>query len=121
MLANKRQARRELGDDAFSTDHNIATFPLAMPLLAVPAAITSVMVVARSPAGNLDTIIGYGAMVAVMLATAIVSIITSLAESYINPRVTLVFSRITAIILAALSIQYVIDGLQALGVIQVIG
>ena len=60
-------------------------------------------------------------MVAVTLTTAIVLIISSLAESYINPRVMLVFSRITAIILAALSIQYIIDGLQALGVIQVIG
>jgi multiple antibiotic resistance protein len=121
MLANKRQARREQGNDTISTDDNIAIFPLATPLLAGPAAITSVMVVASSPAGNLDIMIGYGAMVAVMLATAIVLIISSLAESYINPRVTLVFSRITAIILAALSIQYIIDGLQALGVIKVIG
>ena len=123
MLANKRQARREQGNDAISTDDNIAIFPLATPLLAGSAVITSVMVmvVASSPAGNLDIVIGYGAMVAVMLATAIVLIIASLAESYINPRVTLVFSRITAIILAALSIQYIIDGLQALGVIQVIG
>ena len=121
MLANKRQARREQGNDAVSTDDNIAIFPLATPLLAGPAAITSVMVVASNPAGKLDIFIGYGGMVAVMLATAIVLIIASLAESHINPRVTLVFSRITAIILAALSIQYIIDGLQALGVIQVIG
>lgn len=77
------------------------------------------MVVASSPAGKLDIVIGYGAMVAVMLATAIVLIIASLAESYINQRITLVFSRITAIILAALSIQYIIDWLQALGVIQI--
>ena len=79
------------------------------------------MAVASNPAGNLDIIISHGAMVAMMLATAIVLIITSLAEPYINPRVTLVFSRITAIILAALLIQCIIDGLQALGVIQVIG
>jgi len=121
MLANKRQVRRELGNEALSTDDNIAVFPPATPLLVGPAAITSVMVVASSPAGKLDIVIGYGAMVAAMLATAIVLIISSLAESYINPRVTLVFSRITAIILAALSIQYVIDGLQALGVIQIAG
>ncbi|MDC0967102.1 MarC family protein [Alphaproteobacteria bacterium] len=121
MLANKRQARRELGNEALSTDDNIAVFLPATPLLVGPAAITSVMVVASSPAGKLDIVIGYGAMVAAMLATAIVLIISSLAESYINPRVVLVFSRITAIILAALSIQYVIDGLQALGVIQIAG
>ena len=79
------------------------------------------MVVASSPAGKLDIVIGYGAMVAVMLATAIVLIIASLAESYIKPRVTLVFSQITAIIPAALSIQYIIDGLQALRAIQISG
>ena len=121
MLANKRQARREQGNDTISTDNNIAIFPLATPLLAGPAAITSVTVVASSPAGNLDIVIGYGPMVAVMLATAIVSIIACLAEHYINTRVTPVFSRITAIILAALSIQYIIGGLQALGVIQISG
>ena len=120
MLANKPQARREQGNYAISTDDNIAIFPLATPLMAEPAAITSVMVVASCPAGNLDIVIGYGAMVAVMLATAMVLIITNLTESQINPRVSLVFSRITAVILAALSIQNIIDGLQALGVIQII-
>ena len=44
----------------------------------------------------------------------IILIATSLAEAYINRRVTSVFSLITAIILAALSIQYIIDGLQTL-------
>ncbi|MDB0013890.1 MarC family protein [Alphaproteobacteria bacterium] len=120
-LTNKRQARREHGNDTLSIDDNIAFFPLATPLLVGPTAITSVMVVASSPAGKLDIVIGYGAMVSVMLATATVLIIASLAESYINPRVTRVFSQITAIILAALSIQYIIDGLQALGIIQISG
>ena len=78
-------------------------------------------VVASSPADNLDIVIGYGAMIAVIVATAIVLIIAPLAESYINPRVTLIFSRITAITLAALSIQYITNGLQALGVIQIRG
>ena len=50
MLANKRQTRREQGNDAISTDDNIAIFRLATPLLAGPAAITSVMEVASSPA-----------------------------------------------------------------------
>ncbi|MDA7586526.1 MarC family protein [Alphaproteobacteria bacterium] len=121
MLANKRQARREQRSDTISTNDNIAIFPLTTPLLAGPAAITSVIVVASSPAGNLDIVIGFGAMVAVMLAKAMFLIIASLARSYINPRVELVFSRITDIILATLSIQYIIDGLHALDVIKVTG
>ena len=121
MLVNKRQARREQGNDTPSTDDNIAIFPLATPPLAGPAAITSVMAVANSHTGGLNIFIGYGAVVAVMLANAIILIIASLAKSYINPSITLVFSRITASILATLSFQYIIDGLRALGVIQIIG
>jgi len=79
------------------------------------------MVVASSPSGNLNIVIGYGAMSAMMLATAILLIIASLAEFYINLLLTLVFSWITVIIIIALSIQYIIDGLQALGVIRAIG
>ncbi|MDB2469654.1 hypothetical protein N9X39_06290 [Alphaproteobacteria bacterium] len=56
-----------------------------------------------------------------MLATTIVLIIACLAEPYINPQVRLLFSWITVIILATLSIQYITDGFQALGVIQIVG
>ena len=113
MLANKRQARRERGNDTISTDDNIAMSTLATPLLAGPAAITSVMAVASSPEGKLDMFIGYSAMTAVMLTTTIILIIASLLESYINSRVTLVFFRITAIILATLSIQYINEWCQS--------
>ena len=85
MLSNRRQQRKEQGRDIISPEDNVAIFSLAIPLLAGPAAITSVILIA-----------------------------TSLAEAYIDTRVTSVFSRITAIILAALSIQYIIDGLQTL-------
>ena len=44
----------------------------------------------------------------------VILIATSLAKAYTDARVTSVFSCISAIILAALSIQYIIDGLQTL-------
>ena len=85
ILSSRRQQRGEQGRDIISPEDNVAIFSLAIPLLAGPAAITSVILIA-----------------------------TSLAEAYIDTRVTSVFSRITAIILAALSIQDIIDGLQTL-------
>jgi multiple antibiotic resistance protein len=121
MLTNKRQVRKEQGNDTMSNDENIAIFPLATPLLAGPAAITSVMVIASNETGNLQIFIGYGALGAVMLLTSIILIFTGLCEDYINPRITSVFSRITGIILAGLSIQYIIDGFSALGIIQLKG
>ena len=40
---------------------------------------------------------------------------TLVAEGWLDERVTMMFSQITAIILAGLSVQYVIDGLSAIG------
>ena len=115
MLSNRRQQRKEQGSDLISPEDNVAIFPLAIPLLAGPAAITSVMVVSSGGTGSLKlSLLGLGALAAVMAITAVILIATSLAEAFIDTRVTSVFSRITAIILAALSIQYIIDGLQTL-------
>ena len=122
MLSNRRQQRKEQGSDITSQDDNIAILPLAIPLLAGPAAITSVMVVSSGAAGSLKlSLLGLGALATVIAATALILIATSFSESYVDRRVTSVFSRITAIILAALSIQHIIDRLTALGVITAAG
>ena len=93
----------------------MAIFPLAITLLASPAAITSVMVVSSGGTGSLKlSPLGLGALAAVMTVTAIILIATSLAEAYLDTMVTSVFSRITEVILAAFSIQCIIDGLQIL-------
>ena len=117
MLVNRRQARRKQGSDTLSTDDNIAIFPLSTLLLAGPAAITSVMVVARQ-SGYYDWLWRNGRGDA---GNHNRFNHCQLCRILYQPRVTLVFSRITVIILAALSIQYIIDCLQALGVIQISG
>ena len=123
MLAAKRQQRKRedsTSDQQTSSSEpendNPAIYPLAIPLLAGPAAIMSVIVVNTSFAGALtSTIIGYASLIAVMIATGLILCMTVVAESWLNERVTMVFSRITAIILAGLSVQYVIDGIQSVG------
>ena len=88
---------------------------LANFLPADPAAMTSVMVVSSGSAYSLKlSLLGLGALAAVMAITAVILIATSLAAAYTDARVTSGFSLITEIILAALSIQYIIDELQAL-------
>lgn len=128
MLAAKRQQRKraestgggnagEAGSDEPDSD-NLAIYPLAIPLLAGPSAIMSVIVVNAGFAGALaSTLTGYAALLAVMVATGIILCLTVVAEGWLNERITMVFSRITAIILAGLSVQYVIDGLTAIGIV----
>ena len=78
----------------------------------------SVIVVNVGFAGALPiTLAGYAALLAVMVATGIILCLTLVAEGWLNEKITMVFSRITAIILAGLSVQYVIDGLSAIGLV----
>ena len=129
MLAAKRQQRKrdestgggtsgETSPEEPDSD-NLAVYPLAIPLLAGPSAIMSVIVVNAGFGGALaSTLTGYAALLAVMVATGIILCLTVVAEGWLNEKITMVFSRITAIILAGLSVQYVIDGLTAIGLIS---
>jgi small neutral amino acid transporter SnatA (MarC family) len=49
-----------------------------------------------------------------MASTGVILCLTVIAEAWLNEKVTMVFSRITAIVLAGLSVQYVLDGLMVL-------
>ena len=129
MLAAKRQQRKRAestggtgtseGTQDDGDSDNLAIYPLAIPLLAGPSAIMSVIVVNAGFAGALArTLTGYAALLAVMVATGIILCLTVVAEGWLNEKITMVFSRITAIILAGLSVQYVIDGLSAIGLVS---
>ena len=123
MLAAKRQQRKReatTGDDSAAEPDNVAIYPLAIPLLAGPSAIMSVIVVTGGFAGGgLSAVLtGYAALLAVMVATGLILSLTVLAEGWMNEKITMVFSRITAIILAGLSVQYVIDGLATISIVN---
>ena len=136
MLAAKRQSRKRAettgavggnptGGKALageteqpSDNDNVAIYPLAIPLLAGPSAIMSVIVVNAGFAGTMSSmVLGYAALLAVMVATGVILTLTVIAESWLDERITMVFSRITAIILAGLSVQYVIDGMITINLI----
>ena len=70
MLFDKRQERKE--KDIENVSNNIAIFPLAIPLLSGPAAITSVIVIVSQFGDNLTyQLIGTFSLVVVMLITFI--------------------------------------------------
>jgi len=113
MLFNKRQQRREKNIENISD--KVAIFPLAIPLLSGPAAITSVIVIVSNFGDNfLYQLMGVASLISVMTITLILFLIVSKSEKFINKKVINVFSRIIAIILAGLSVQYIIDGILSL-------
>ena len=52
-----------------------------------------------------------------MAATGIILCLAVVAEGWLNEKISMVFSRITAIILAGLSVQYIIDGMAIIGLV----
>ena len=113
MLFNKRQQRKEKNIENISD--KVAIFPLAIPLLSGPAAITSVIVIVSNYGDNfLYQLMGVTSLISVMTITLILFLIVSKSEKFINKKVINVFSRVIAIILAGLSVQYIIDGILSL-------
>ena len=111
MLFDKRHQRRE--ESTNFTSDKLSIFPLATPLLAGPAAITSV-IVSVSATGNDFTkqAIGLFALIAATLVTFIILFIAAKSEKIINKRIISIFSRVVAIVLAGLSVQYILDGIK---------
>ena len=113
MLFDKRQERKEKNIKNISD--NVAIFPLAIPLLSGPAAITSVIVIVSEFGDNfVYQLIGVSSLLSVMVITLILFTIVSKSQQFINKKVINVFSRVISIILAGLSIQYIIDGIISL-------
>ena len=110
MLFNKRQGRKEENAN-FDTD-NVSIFPLAIPLLAGPAAIISVVVSVSNIGNNyINQIVGIAALVIVMSMTFVSFFTVSKFENMVNKKLINIFSSIIAIILAGLSVQYILDGI----------
>ena len=111
MLFDKRQQRKE-GDLNYSSD-KISVFPLATPLLAGPAGITSIIVSVTDIGGNFtNQVVGIFSLFLVMVITFIIFYAASKSSNIINKKVISVISRVIAIILAGLSVQYILDGIK---------
>ena len=97
------------------SSNRISIFPLAVPLLAGAASITSVIVIMNELQGDLlnQTLI-ISALLTVMLITLAVFYILARTGKFINKNITNVISKVMAIILSGLSIQFIINGIKAI-------
>ena len=93
---------------------NIAAFPLAIPLMAGPGAITATVLLASragDDAVNLAILLG-AIIVAIALCFAAFMLATAIARR-VGTTGNIVLSRLLGVVLAALAVQFVIDGVRA--------
>lgn len=117
MLFSRRNERKsksaeEIHDKVEPED--ISAFPLAIPLLCGPGAIASIMLLTADQAGNpfgVGVVLGAGA--SVMLIGAVLLVFAARFEHFIPQAVSNVLTRLLGMLLAALAVQFIFDGLRA--------
>lgn len=92
----------------------IAAFPLAIPLMAGPGAITATLLLAgRAHERALYIAMLLAVIVAVCAICFVVFVAAARLSRFLGATANLVLSRLLGVILAALAVQYVLDGIRA--------
>jgi multiple antibiotic resistance protein len=117
MIFERRNDRKEKSADvAITRDHihNIAAFPLAIPLIAGPGAISATVLLS----GSFPTLYGQLALLLILLAgillTWLVFFLAERVDRFLGQTGRSILTRLLGVILAALAVQFVADGIREL-------
>lgn len=118
MVFEKRQQRKTSTAErsiAEEPHDDVAAVPLAVPLLAGPGAITAVILLA-APAGAdpVRLALVVGVILAVLVATLVILLVAVPLDRFMGKTVRMVVTRLLGVVLAALAVQFVADGILAL-------
>ena len=121
MVNGRRQARksRAATGNPNATEEliRISSSPLAVPLLAGPGAITSIMVFGDFTTPD-SSMLNLTAIFLALTVSAIILYLASWGSRFINLTISTVMSRLVGILLAAIAIQTILNGLNHLGIIS---
>ena len=115
MLFERRTQRRQGQADAPHAD-DPSVFPLAMPLIAGPGAIATMILLTGSAGSGAGIAMVHGVMLAVILVVFLLFLLAGPMEKLLGPVGINVVTRLLGMLLAALSVQFVIDGIRDLQV-----
>jgi multiple antibiotic resistance protein len=114
MVFDQRQTRRQSTVDTAIDDEtiqSIAIFPLSIPLIAGPGAMaTSLLISKETYISVLDGFISYTPILIAVLFATIAMWLSAKLSSKLGPTVITVVQKIFGLLLGALAIEFVIDG-----------
>ena len=116
MVFEQRQGRRQHTADVAMDDnaiHSIAIFPLAIPLIAGPGAMTASLLLAESRVNSLlGFLISYVPVISVALIAALAMWLSAKLSEKLGPTIITVVEKIFGILLGALAIEFVVTGIR---------
>jgi len=114
MVFEKRTQRREQRANEINAtpeQEDISVFPMAIPMIAGPGSIASVMLLMARSNGFEGSMVVLGALGAVLLLTMLALLAAGPIMRLLGHKVEAMITRILGVILAALAAQFVIDGI----------
>jgi multiple antibiotic resistance protein len=121
MLFDRRTRRRQQSAEDDDDRPDPSVFPLAIPLIAGPGAIASMILLAgQAPAdARALHLVGVHLVMAAVLALVLMLFLASgLIERALGATGILVVTRLLGMLLAALSVQFVLDGIEGAGLVS---
>ena len=118
MLFQRRQARREDNAAEGQAEHHDdpSVFPLALPLIVGPGAITTVILLAGEADGTAGMLAITGVLLAVLVITFLAFLASNAIERALGKTGLNIVTRVLGMLLAALAVQFVLDGLRGFGI-----
>ncbi len=126
MVFEKRTERREKKSEGLVHEHednvevhpdeeydDISVFPMAIPFLAGPGSITSILLLMSTYEGNTQAqSVVLGAMLVTLLSTVFILFAASKIIDWLGQTVANAITRILGVLLSALAVQYIFDGIK---------
>ncbi len=115
MVFEKRTQRREeraqrVNDTPDMVD--VAIFPMAMPMIAGPGSIASIMLLMSQNQGLNASLVIMAALAAVLLLTLAALLVAGPLMQRLGAQAEAVLTRLLGVLLAALAAQFVVDGVR---------
>ena len=115
MVFERRTERREERAkeiEGTPEAEDISVFPMAIPMIAGPGSIASIMLLSARAEGTVEGLVVLAAMTAVILLTLVSLLLAGPLMKLIGAKLEAMITRILGVILAALAAQFVLDGLE---------
>uniref|UniRef100_A0A9E7ZYX3 UPF0056 membrane protein n=1 Tax=Bosea sp. NBC_00436 TaxID=2969620 RepID=A0A9E7ZYX3_9HYPH len=116
VFERRTERKQQTAETAITQDHirNVAAFPLAIPLMAGPGALTAMILLAGRAHGDPLLLITLAVICGLVVLSCLLVFLTATPiAKLLGVTGNIVLTRLLGVVLAALAVQFVIDGIKA--------
>ena len=120
MLRAQRSAVQETAEETAAGvgKHDVAITPLAIPMMAGPAAISSVILLGAQAEGWIHRAILLGCVAAVGIVSYLILALAARGTQWLSPIAEKILTRVMGLLLAALAVQFIFNAFTEVGLMK---